>query len=205
MPISFECNAGDKICSNVEGKIRLLLDKAGFDGEAEIRVVIGKPGKCAGACVFYNTELDEKLALFNALSSIFTFALGESLGRKGATCKFWLADGLGALLATKLIEAWHSGFSKELERMAGGLVDERLLEERFGILRLTGPGMIVPSTGKSSGDIAKAAMITLEYLNSTVFRVSAAKVVEEKLGHTPTSWTEVVRGAENLCTTRNSG
>ena len=201
MPIVFECNTNEEICSKVENTIRTLLEKAGFSGEAEVRVVIGKPVKCSGGCVIYNPEIDERIAVFNTLTSIFTFTLGDHMKRRGAACKFWIADGISALLALRLMEDENPGSSEELLKEAGSLVDESLLEEKFGILTLAGYGMIVPSTGKDPSDAAKAVMAVVEYLNNMAFRLSAAKAVEAKLGQAPSTWNETVEAAETLCIT----
>ena len=199
MSISFECNVEKIVCEKVEERMRFLLEKAGFRGEAEIRVIVGKPERCVGACVIYNTELDERIAAFNALTSIFVFALGGYLKGKKAACKLWLADGLAALLAARLLENESPGLTRELERRAGSLISEGQLDGRFGMLMLTGPGMVVPSGGKNPEDLAKVATAALEYLNSLAFRVSAAKSVEAKLGQAPSKWDEVLRAAEKLC------
>lgn len=201
MPVSFECKVEKEVCSKVESSIRMLLERAGFDGEADIKVIIGRPEKCAGACVIYDTNLEEKMATFNALTSILTFALGYHLSRRGLTCKYWLVDGLAAVLATRLMEDEFPGFSGELEGKVGGLVGEDQLEERFGALMLTGPGMVTLSSGKGPEDAIKAATAALEYLNNPMFRVSAAKAVKTKLERDPSSWSEVLEVAGRLCKT----
>jgi len=201
LPVSFECMVEREVCKKVESSIRRLLERAGFEGEADIKVIIGRPEKCAGACVIYDTNLEEKMATFNALASILTFALGYHLSGRGLTCKYWLVDGLAAVLATRLMEGEFPGFSGELEGKVGGLVSEDQLEERFGALMLTGPGMVTLSSGKGPEDAIKAAAAALEYLNNPMFRVSAAKAVKTKLERDPSSWSEVLEAAGRLCRT----
>ncbi len=197
MAVSFECKAQREVCERVEERIRSALERAGFSGEAEIRVVVGRPGGCVGACVVYNTESDENVALFSSLASIFAFEIGDRLRRRGASCKLWLADGVAALLAASLLGSENPGFVNELERAAGGLAGEDVLEERFGFLALAGPGMIVPSGGPQ--DLARAAAAALEYLGSPRFRLSAARAVESRLERAPSTWEEALEAAESLC------
>lgn len=201
MTISFECKAEREVCGKVESSIRELLKRAGFDGEADIKVIIGKPEKCAGACVIYDLNSEEEMATFNALASIFTFALGYHLSKVGIACKYWLVDGLAALLASRLVEEVFPGFSGELEDKVGGLVGEDQLDEKFGALMLTGLGTVTLSGGKGPEDAIKAAAAALEYLNNPMFRVSAAKAVKAKLGQDPSSWSEALQEAERLCKT----
>lgn len=199
MPVSFECRAEAGICERVEGNIKMLLERAGFGGEVNIRVVIGRPEGCAGPCVFYDPSSEEDMATFDALASIFTFALGGYLSRMGAACKYWLVDGLAAALASRMVEEAFPGFSGRFEGRAEGLVGEDQLEERFGALMLAGPGMVTLSGGKGPEDAVKAAAAALEYLNNQAFRASAVKAVRARLKRDPSSWSEALQAIESLC------
>jgi len=191
MVVEFECNVGSELCRAVGSRILEALRSVEFPvDEVDVRVVIGRPSSCIPPCAVFNVDEGESLAYFNTLASIFALGLGEWLRRRGGSCKYWVVDGLAALLAARVLRLDLGELASPSE-----VVGVEELEREFGFLRVQGPGMVVAE----DGDLGRAVAAAGKYLGDPRYRVSAARAVESMAGGAPGGWREALDLASRLC------